>query len=693
MAKLIERNKLEVKGVSDILHISPIVDWNINLGDEGSIDASYLRHIDQGEDVLKELNLHLRAYKKKRGVANTILKYLLYVSQLKGAVSEISLKGFKDTLDINPKITLNTKYQIFGAARAFTQKIMRASIIPESPLIGNFSVPKKINPKKSFSDAIRYGIYDAVENMQEDVNRSMAKFGLKKLDASALVYSKNAIELLHNHALDEIRVWEKDWDYINGIFTSITDKERDKLLSVKNFTLEFGDNRSVEEALKILYVKFGLVIPTSSRWPEGMLSFFNVRGWLISRIKGAFKNSIESQSDNLFVKKIISTVDSKFIEKWKDCSEYTLKSVDQRTVELALKILIVNYGRFLPSSNEWPDSVVDYLKRRGWSASRINAAFFPTIAVIKNFLVASLSHCKLAPNVDTVVYYTYLNSFKPAFEDRCVDVFLGKERGSPVEAVLDKNDPYVKTMIKHVERMRMVLSESKDSQYWLTKERCPLFLIYQPGNVSLKPRLMDSSTVVNIVRRFIKGAADKYPVLGPLVNKVTGENFRPTIALIESLSGKSVYKVKTLLNHKNILTTDGYVDRIETHSTLNRKFMDFQQYIVDQTLAHHERTGNGYICASTEVNNAPPCGELSKCFDCEAKRVVLTSPELAAEWIAWSRHINSSESRLKFNNPARWEFHWLVRLSEYQALIDAAPNQIIAVAKKMASEIKLPFLD
>ena len=48
----------------------------------------------------------------------------------------------------------------------------------------------------------------------------------------------------------------------------------------------------------------------------------------------------------------------------------------------------------------------------------------------------------------------------------------------------------------------------------------------------------------------------------------------------------------------------------------------------------------------------------------------MESPEIVAEWIAWSAHIRKHESYLKEHRSVRWNTIWAPRLVEYEVLLE-----------------------
>lgn len=141
-ASKITRKPIVKKHMGELLHVAPFTSWEVKT--EGHpIYAQFLADIQDGELILRELNIFLRSQKSKRGVANRILRYLKFVANLRGAVSVVSLKEYKHYLDNCTKSEANTKSQLFSSTRAFVKHLMSVKVIPQDILPNNFQTTDK----------------------------------------------------------------------------------------------------------------------------------------------------------------------------------------------------------------------------------------------------------------------------------------------------------------------------------------------------------------------------------------------------------------------------------------------------------------------------------------------------------------------------------------------------------------------
>ena len=220
----------------------------------------------------------------------------------------------------------------------------------------------------------------------------------------------------------------------------------------------------------------------------------------------------------------------------------------------------------------------------------------------------------------------------------------------------------------------------------LNQKKIPLFLQFTPNN-NIYIRILDRSTLTNIVKRFLADLATEQPSILPLVQgSCTGQNFRPTIALIERLSGTGLLTIQKLLNHSHSTTTTIYTERVHTHSILLNKSKGFQQYLVDNALNGDIENRNKAL--KNKEFNEP----VDQWLNCEAKRIWFKDHEVIAEWIAWEKAIRESEEELKFDNIVRWENYWLPRLVKFQSLISMVLEVDKRNALELANHIKLPPL-
>lgn len=396
--------------------------------------------------------------------------------------------------------------------------------------------------------------------------------------------------------------------------------------------------------------------------------------------------------DSISVRKLkqLKTIDS-FKEgsnEWREIGE------NKRTIELAFQILYSKFGRLIPGSPSWPSGISDFCKSRGWGSQRIQSAFFTSAYNLQYFLVAALSHKTLAPNVDSVAFYSYLDTVKPATDRGKVNIHFGKKRGASINKVLSRKDHLCRVLFAYQERLKRLLQEVPNGDLWLNKEQCELFIHYTkaPKAGAHTIRTFDRSSTSDMVRRVTKELAKESPEFLIFVKKLTGECFRPTIAAIEMLSGSSLGELSKTLNHKNLSTTDSYGIRVETQALLSEKLKNFQTFLLKSRSPELPDTGNGYQCGKVQKPKVK-CEGLDLCFQCDAKKVVLKDLKLIAEWIAYSDFIKANELRLKFNNPQRWESYWVYRLVEYEDLLSKCTKAELRLAKERAKTIILPFMD
>ena len=382
------------------------------------------------------------------------------------------------------------------------------------------------------------------------------------------------------------------------------------------------------------------------------------------------------------VNDIVGEINSIDIERLK---KIDFSKSEEKSMKLAISILYANYKRNIPGSSHWPKGIGDWCRKRaGWQVSRIEGAFFPNISVLTPFFVLMLTDERLTPNVDSVAFYAYIDCCKPSSEKGCFDVYFGKKRGSSPSVAIKKNDITVIALRALIQKVKAVMPELPGGNNLISKEYVPIFV-----HCKEKVRTVDPSMTARMVREFIKAAAKEFIVLKPLVDKITGQNFRPTHAYLKKLSGKSTYQIRDDLGHKNITTTEGYIKGVESQAIQNRRHQDFQRFLVKES-AKMKRTGSGYLCAGDKEKKG--CVEYLDCSECEAKRIVLANPNIAAEWIAWERTILREKDRLLTENSERWSYYWEPKLVEYQTLITLCNSNVLRKAKIISEGLKFPWL-
>ena len=410
----------------------------------------------------------------------------------------------------------------------------------------------------------------------------------------------------------------------------------------------------------------------------------------MSALKEAALAEISSYAkDSTYVESIIESITEE--------DESLLKNVDFSKLKnhseiQAVKFLYINYGRALPTKG-W-EKTSDWWRKKanGWSVTRIRSAFFPTIMSLEPYFILTLADEKLCPNVDGVRKYMYLDCCVPSIDNHHFDFFIGKSRGSSNIVSIDKNDDLVTVIRALIKRLKRILPEMPGGYTYLDKEMSLLFVhFYRRGRKKGILKTIDASTSSYLVKRFIKRSARNYSVLEPLIDRVSGENFRPTHSYLKSLLGQSIYQIQNDLHHKNTSTTRSYIKGVETQLIINRKKKEFQNFLINEANTFKsKRTGSGYFCdfKNEQQNN---CIQYLACIDCEAKRIIFDSVELTAEWISWEKKIINDENRLRIENSERWDKFWKPKLVEYQFLISQVNKMTLESAKKI--KLELPCID
>ena len=395
----------------------------------------------------------------------------------------------------------------------------------------------------------------------------------------------------------------------------------------------------------------------------------------------------QTVSDWEFVFSLTEKISKKQVSKLR---KLDFRKTEDKTVDLAVSILYAHFGYAIPRTVDWPPGICDWCRKGpGWLSSRVSAAFFPNVKSLDAFLVLMLSEGSLALNVDSAAMYSYIDSYKFSSDDKLVDAYFGKPRGKALNATLRNDNPVAEAMIALATKLKQTLPLMPGGKKKLRTGNVPLFTHWTSFcGQERELRGLDSSTTSRMVRRCFREASKIYPDLSPLADKATGENFRPTHVLIKSLNGESTGKINRDLNHKNLSTTGGYVDRVDTQAVLKNKRERFQVYIIEQAM-NERRTGSGYLC-SKPISDG--CVSHSECRTCDAKRIVLQTPEIVAEWITFEKHICDHETRLSVNNPERWRKYWLPRLEEYRVLIALTDEKIKHEAEELVDEVVLPWL-
>jgi hypothetical protein len=673
----LNRRPLDVVKNAEVIPVAPVSDWIINLGNGKSLDAFCFSDIEFGEKILTELNIFLRHQKKPKNYAYQILEYIEHIALVSGAVSNASLKSYRAHLD-KQEIKLNTKAQKFSTCKQFVQYLIDSGVVRQQKLIKNFEM-EDVESIESFTDIATKDKNIFVESLSpftQEIEKIKNNFNLDIESAERLFYCEKSMEVIHKESILLVQQALNDIRFVNSIIDNITEEEKLKYKNIENFSDCFKDTRTEDDAFKLLYSHFKATPPGTDLWPKGVYDFFKTRGWASSSIRKTLTNKAS------LLKNALSNEE---LQKNKNIKDWSLSALNKKSAELCMKILYVQFGRFIPSSKKWPNGMADYLRKTGgWQLTRVQSAFFMDKHIQQPLLVAMLSQRELRLNVDSAFYYTYTDSITPAFEKHKVNFFAGKDRGKPSNTELSDKDPLVLVVKEYINNYTNMLSKIKGGDMFLRKENGAIFShIHRKEGVTQEVRLYDSGTASDWVQPLIEKISKDHPILKALiVKRVTGHNFRPTHVIIDVFKGVSQGQIKNSLNHSSSSTTDGYTSRLETASLIKQKHVNFQNYIIEQSRKVLDKK------VLEEINDEDALNDLG--YD---KKVVFSDTKLVAEWIAYRSKINNEKNRLKLENPSRWELYWQVILAEYEALLSMVDSRNYAAAEEIAPNIELPFLD
>lgn len=689
-ASKITRKPIVKKHMGELLHVAPFTSWEVKT--EGHpIYAQFLADIQDGELILRELNIFLRSQKSKRGVANRILRYLKFVANLRGAVSVVSLKEYKHYLDNCTKSEANTKSQLFSSTRAFVKHLMSVKVIPQDILPNNFQTTDKKNiptfSEIAFSD--KSLLDHLVKHYTKRIEYLKSEYQLDQTAAATLHFNSAIMEFIHERSLEEVHAALADIYFVKSLVENMTDAQKSEYISIENFSDKFGDKRNVEECFLILYCQNAVDRPVES-WPKGTYDFLKTRGWKSDQIRR------QLLLDNAKLADAFTSLADAQKKQFSSLKSYAWADLDSRSVELALTILYALFGNCIPNTEKWPEGLSDYLKYRGWSATRVQSAFFPGSYIQKPLFMAMLSHHDLAPNVDTVFFYTYTTALTKSIERGLTTISMAKERGQGVQVDLKNGDPLIIVLKEYISIFKTGVDLLDFAKGFFSQEFVPIF-----GHVNReKPKnyvvyefeSYDRSTPSNWVKTKLKEYSKSFDLLNFLTkNGATGQNFRPTHVAIDVLKGVGVGRIKRKLNHSSFQTTKSYVRRVELSSQLSQKAYKFQEFLVSQAMSGYSNNSTDKPQAPVENERILKMSEMLKSK--KMHRTFISDPSIVAEWIAFSEKIVSEKDRLMFSNPSRWANYWEVILAEYQALLSLVSTKDFHKAEELAKHIHLPYLD
>lgn len=680
--KKLIRSPIVKKIKADMHNFEPFTDWFIKLNNK-EIDVSELRNLFDGKTILSELHIFIRPYRKKEPYVYPILDYLKYINSVDGLVSASSLKQYKTYLDEDVNINVNTKADYFSHCKAFVRQLMSSRVIKEEKLTSNFKWGMK-KAKKSFAEIASKDLSTfklATEPYKKGTLEYQRSFDLDPMSAALCYFCDESMSIIYRESISEVNTAIEDIKFINEIIDETSEEELEDLRKIENFSNSYINRRTEGIAFSILYAHYGFSLPAVEKWIPGVYDYLKMRGWKSVEIRQkfeSFKFDIANNKNN-----ILTDLSTQDIAYFKDITDWRLKSNNNKSIKLCFKILYAKFGFVLPKASEWPIGLADFCKSNNWNHKRVYSAFFPDKHIQQPLLLAFLSHRELAPNVSSVFYYTYIDMFKKGFEENLTNIFIGKYRGSPINKDLNKKDKLVTVVKKYIKLYKSRLSSFKEGEDFMMKELVPIFGHLYRGYGQLKLRLYDPGIPIGWVHQALTRYEKKESILLPLIkSNTTGENFRPTHAVIDSLKGVNQGLIQKKLNHKNSSTTKIYTSRNETSSLIKSKSVGFQKFIIKEL--KKPKKEKLYLDMSTRNNKQYLGG---------AKRVVFSNIKMLAEWIAYRDKINKERSRLMVSNPERWFKYWEVKLAEYDVLINLSGTKDKAKANLIAESIVLPHLD
>ncbi|NCT70145.1 MAG: hypothetical protein GXC75_04320 [Xanthomonadaceae bacterium] len=647
--------------------------WNLVLRGSDPVPAPMLQEMSEGREILAQANLYLRRYAKQRPAANALLRYFKSAHRSTNSLGADSLAKYKKELAARRASGANTKNQVFSSARGFVKRLIEKGVLPPQTLPKNFKTIE-VNSHPSFSEVAGSDVEIALADRKDLVGEVLQDGRLDQTSAQVLVFNRLVVDQVHACAIEGLRGKLDDCDLVNKIISDIGEEELGQLRDISDFNAEFGDTRTEELAFRILYANHGSTLPATEEWTPGVYDFFKTRGLIAAGIRRRFASNLRQIMD--FWSK--ARPDER--RRLRSVADWRLRATDQRSVELAIKMLFARFGRRLPASAKWPKGLVDYLKAHGWTPLRLASAFFPGPVLHQHLMMLLLSHKELAPNVSSVVQHSTIEAVMPGSYAGVLSVHLGKKRGAPVLEDVSDKDEGLALVRRYQGTLRAALEACDEGGQWLGKEECPLFLHFGRHGSLKKYEEEDAG---DMAKRSFRSYADRASIISYVVGRATGVNFRPSIVAIMALKGVPVGKIKRKLHHGRFATTTSYVDRVETSVRKRGRQMDFQQMLLDEVVAV---SASG---PSTKVDVGSDQGSAEG----GSNPVLLADDRAIALWMAWCKEIRASEQRMRIENPERWSGYWQVMLMEYQAFLAKVPSSQKRRAEDIASSIVLPRIE
>lgn len=569
MTKNFKRKKLQVIEKSLVLPFiqDPFV---VVINDNRSIPATGISELVDAKKLMTLLQRHIAALGEISRVSITysVLRFFRFLNDSAQVISQETMSQYRAELSKNRAFETNSKYARYQSVVRFVYYLFETGYTTRFEIpVGFRTIPK--HSKKTFSEIAGNNLFNFFPALLSIPQGDFDKSELR--NQQVIVYSQTCMSAIHSEALAELRAWQCDYNFVDQVIDSITDTEKSVYSAIEDFSAYFQDQRNVNDCFKILFSRYGQNVPSPDYWPLGVYDFLKARRWRVPEIRKVVSGQNLNSNENQAIFSMLQQLEPSEINFYAQISDYRRKSVTEKSVAVGIKILYCRYKRSIPNTAEWPTGLCDFLKHQKWGANRVKAAFFSTSETIGSFLCATLSHTKLAPNVDTAAFYNYMRSYSECFDDNTIRVQLLKRRGQGVDVLLDATDPLIQIYMQWIERLRKILPELFDGQRFLDKKSCPVLLhLWRDKTRVYRIRTVHPSSTSHIVKRCIKRYAIRFDILKPLVGKATGENFRPTMAITSYLVNGSAEKVRKLLNHKRLSHTMSYLNKLDAQTMIDQ---------------------------------------------------------------------------------------------------------------------------
>lgn len=377
------------------------------------------------------------------------------------------------------------------------------------------------------------------------------------------------------------------------------------------------------------------------------------------------------------------------------------------SVDDAIVWAFARYGSTLPQSDQCDQAFYWFAKNRLGGFSSLQKRFAPDLDALTPFIALQLSEHVLACNVDGVIRYTYRGCLGEGESNATQVVTFGKWRGTAQEISREllRGCKGEWTLPRALDFLHVYTGELLDAQLSIdprindSEGRQCLYIHFDKVRNKWVTWLNESSSN-KALRRFLSRAAKTEPMLSPLVTPIRGDSFRPSIALLDRMEGRSIFQTQRLLAHDNPETTAQYTDRQSVASQAPLHALGFQRFLTEKIISARTEVppeakpvGNGLYC--TDPASGGPRGETvdGVCAShdlcdhkCVASVIVVEDPPSVAQWIAWSKHIESGRSALEASNPDRWKV-WERRAALYQVLLEKTSARCKRIAEAFVDEI------